>query len=210
MKNMTTIFERNMPIASEPLSADKAEGLPNIGLRLRYERRARRMRLKDLADSAGCSESLLSRIENNIVMPSLTTLHRLCRALEISVPELLRPPDVTSCVVYRQGDRANYPSDGPLQGDGKAEILVPFEEGRLLEAHIWHVPSKGKWCGPYQHVGEETGYVLNGALELVVNDETHIIRAGDSFFFKSDLSHSYRCHGDEDCRIIWVNTPPTF
>ena len=169
------------------------------------------MRLKDLADTAGCSESLLSRIENNIVMPSLTTLHRLCKALEISVPELLSPPDVSSCVVYRQGARPKYSNDGPIEGDGSmAEVLVPFEDGRLLEAHIWHVPANGNWCGPYQHVGEETGYVLNGTLELKVNNETHIIRAGDSFFFKSDLTHSFRCHGDEDCRIVWVNTPPTF
>ncbi len=208
---MTKAFEKTMPLPSESLSTDDAEGLPNIGVRLRYERRSRRMRLKDLADSAGCSESLLSRIENNIVMPSLTTLHRLCKALEISVPELLTPPDVTSFVVYRQGKRPKYSNDEPVEGDGTmAEILVPFEDGRLLEAHIWHVPANGNWCGPYQHVGEETGYVLDGALELKVNAETHIIREGDSFFFKSDLSHSFKCHGDKDCRIIWVNTPPTF
>lgn len=190
---------------------DGEEGLPDIGLRLRYERRARRLRLKDLADSAGCSESMLSRIENNIVMPSLTTLHRLCKALEISVPELLSPPDVTSVVVYRNGERPRYSSEGPVEGDGTmAEVLVPFEDGRLLEAHIWHVPVSGNWCGPYQHIGEEMGYVLAGALELKVRDETYIIGPGDSFFFKSDLSHSFRCHGENDCKIIWVNTPPTF
>jgi len=189
----------------------KDDGLPNIGLRLRHERRARRLRLKDLADSSGCSESLLSRIENSLVIPSLTTLHRLCKTLEISVPELLSPPDETSCVVYRDGQRPRYDNGGPVEGDGSmAEALVPFEDGRLLEAHIWHVPADGKWCGPYQHFGEETGFVLEGALELKVKNDTYIIGTNDSFFFKSDLSHSYRCHGDRDCRIMWVNTPPTF
>lgn len=46
-------------------------------------------------------------------------------------------------------------------------------------------------------------------MELRVHNETHIVRKGDSFFFKSDLSHSFR-FGEEDCRIVWVNTPPTF
>ena len=209
--NMTTISERKIaPVAKAP-SIVTDDGLPNIGLRLRYERRARKMRLKDLADSSGCSESLLSRIENNIVIPSLTTLHRLCKTLEISVPELLSPPDETACIVYRQGERPRYSNGGPVEGDGTmAEVLVPYEDGRMLEAHIWRVPANGNWCGPYQHVGEETGYVLDGALELKVKNETYVINEGDSFFFKSDLSHSFRCHGNQDCRIIWVNTPPTF
>lgn len=202
-----------MPSSPVPNAADSAEALPNIGVRIRYARRERRMRLKDLADAAGCSESLLSRIENNLVMPSLTTLHRLSTALDLSVPELLTVRDVTSCVIYREGERPSYsnPNEGPVEGDGtRAEILVPFEEGRMLEAHIWHVPANGNWCGPYEHAGEETGYVLEGALELKVHNETHIVRKGDSFFFKSDLSHAFRCFGEEDCRIVWVNTPPTF
>lgn len=195
-------------LAHAPEDADQ---FPNIGIRLRFERRARKMRLKDLADAAGCSESFLSRVENNIVVPSLTTLHRLCKTLGISVPALLSPPDVTPCVVYRQGRRPAYSNGGPVEGDGStAEILVPFEEGRLLEAHVWHVPANGIWCGPYRHVGEEVGYVLDGALELRVADNTYTVRQGDSFFFRSDLEHSYRSHGDVNCRILWVNTPPTF
>ncbi len=184
---------------------------PDIGLRIRHERRSRKMRLKDLADAAGCSESLLSRVENNIVIPSLTTLHRLCKTLEISVPELLSPPDVSSCVIYRQGQRPSYSNGGPVEGDGSmAEVLAPFKEGRLLEAHVWHVPANRIWCGPYRHVGEEVGYVLDGSLELKVADDTYIVEKGDSFFFNSDLEHSYRSHGEVNCRVLWVNTPPTF
>ena len=209
--DVTTTQENNMIRPSETPAAARDDGLPNIGLRLRHERRARKMRLKDLAEMSECSESLLSRIENNIIIPSLTTLHRLCKTLEISVPELLSPQDDASCVVYRQGERPRYASKGPVEGDGTmAEVLVPFGDGRMLEGHIWHVPANGNWCGPYQHVGEETGYVLDGALELKVNNDTHIIGAGDNFFFKSDLSHSFRCYGSLDCRIVWINTPPTF
>lgn len=190
---------------------DSSNELPNIGLRLRYERRARRLRLRDLAAAAGCSESLLSRVENNLVTPSLPTLHRLCNVLELSVHELLSPPKATSCIVYRAGERPQYSGSEPVEGDKTmAESLVPFGEGRMLEAHIWHVPANDNWCGPFQHVGEEAGFILAGALELRVNDDVFILHAGDSFFFKSDQRHSYNCYGDQDCSIVWVNTPPTF
>jgi transcriptional regulator with XRE-family HTH domain len=200
-----------MTIASDLEAIPLPEEFPNIGLRIRQERRTRRLRLKDLADAARCSESLLSRIENGLVTPSLTTLFRLCKALEISVPALLIPPTEKECLVYRRGERPRYFDGKRVEGESStAEVLVPFAEGRLLEAHIWHVPANSDWCGPYQHMGEEVGYIIKGALELKVRAETYFLKEGDSFFFKSDLEHSYRAHGDEDCRVVWVNTPPTF
>jgi transcriptional regulator with XRE-family HTH domain len=203
MKSQTTIKAGD--------ASDNRDGLPNVGLKLRAERRTRRMRLRDLADAAGCSESLLSRIENGLVVPSLTTLHRLCRALNISVTALLNGAEDNSFVLYRDGKRPQYSSGGWVEGDGSmAESLVPFDEGRRLEAHIMHVPARGKWCGPYKHIGEEVGYVLEGELELKVSGNSHIIRKGDSFFFPSDQEHAYRAYGETGCRILWINTPPTF
>jgi transcriptional regulator with XRE-family HTH domain len=199
------------------LAADSREttaaadtSLPNVGLRLRYERKSRRMRLTDLASAAGCSESVLSRIENGLVMPSLTTLHRLCRALQISVTSLLQAADEQTCVLYREGERPRY-VNGLVEGDSSmTESLVPYADGRLLEAHIIDVPGGGVWCGPYQHAGEEVGYILDGELALKVSEEMHIVRRGDSFFFKSDLEHFYRSNTDQPCRVLWINTPPTF
>lgn len=190
------------------LAADTS--LPNVGMRLRYERKSRRLRLADLASAAGCSESVLSRIENGLVMPSLTTLHRLCQTLQISVTALLEQADEKACVLYRENERPRY-ANGWIEGDGSmAESLVPFEEGRLLAAHIIHVPEDGEWCGPFRHVGEEVGYVLDGELALKVSGELHIVRRGDSFFFKSDLEHFYRSNSAGPCSVLWVNTPPTF
>jgi quercetin dioxygenase-like cupin family protein len=80
----------------------------------------------------------------------------------------------------------------------------------LLEAHIIHVPAGGVWCGPYQHAGEEVGYVIQGELSLKVSGEVYTVGKGDSFFFKSELEHYYRANSNELCSIIWINTPPTF
>jgi ribosome-binding protein aMBF1 (putative translation factor) len=45
-----------------------------IGTRLRHARLMQGARLKDVADQAGCSESLVSKIENNKLEPSLQVL----------------------------------------------------------------------------------------------------------------------------------------
>ena len=59
-----------------------------IGTRLRHARLMRGSRLKDVADAAGCSESLVSKIENNKVEPSLQVLHKLCSVLKIGLGDL--------------------------------------------------------------------------------------------------------------------------
>lgn len=193
------------------LEADSQdEGLPAVGPRVRYLRRLHRLRLKDLAATAGCSESLLSRIENSLVVPSLSTLHRLSKALNVNVAALIDPREEAICTIYGPNDRPRY-TRAAEEGDGStAEILTPFAEHRQLEGLLLEMPAGGSMCGPFQHVGEEVGYVLSGELELNVEGEQYRVPTGFSFFFQSDRIHSYRASGNENCRVIWVNTPPTF
>ena len=189
----------------------EAADLAALGRRLRSFRKLRKLRLKDLAGEAGCSESLLSRIENGLVMPSLTTLHRVARALGVSVAALLMPPEEDGCIVYGPGERPRYLRAEATEGDGSiADSLIPFAESRRLEGLLIHLPAGGPLCGPFQHEGEEVGYVLRGRLELVVDERPHAVGTGDSFFFSSERPHSYRALGDEDCLALWINTPPSF
>jgi uncharacterized cupin superfamily protein len=64
--------------------------------------------------------------------------------------------------------------------------------------------------GAMRHEGDEVGYVLEGRLELSIDDKLHALGPGDSFAFPSNLAHTYRNPGTEVTRVIWVNTPPTF
>jgi len=185
--------------------------MPAIGRRLRYFRRLKQMTLNDLAEAANCSGSLLSRVENDLVTPSLTTLHRLCNALEISVAALLAETEERSCLVFGPGERPTQGRAEAVEGDGSvAESLVPPANSRMLEGFVITLPANRRMCGPFEHEGEEVGYVLEGELQLVVDGETYSVKQGGSFFFRSDLPHSYGAKGRQTCRVLWINTPPTF
>jgi quercetin dioxygenase-like cupin family protein len=54
------------------------------------------------------------------------------------------------------------------------------------------------------------GYVLEGELELTVDQQKTFVKKGDSFFFLSHLPHGYRNIGSVDARVLWVNTPQSF
>jgi transcriptional regulator with XRE-family HTH domain len=186
-------------------------GALTVGRRVRHLRHSKQMKLAELAKAAGCSTSLLSRVENEIVEPSLSTLHRLCRALGISVSALFSDEIDNYCVVYAPGERPKYNLSGTAEGDGsRAESIVPYAGSRLLEGFIIDLPPDSPSCGPFKHEGEEAGYVISGELELVVNGKSYVVRRGGSFFFRSDIVHTYRAAGAKLCRVVWINTPPSF
>src|ERR1700681_2907691 len=79
--------------------------LGQIGARVRHARLVRGMTLKDVAASAQCSESSVSKIERNQAAPSLAMLHRLACALDTNVSELTADEWPDTGPVLRAGER---------------------------------------------------------------------------------------------------------
>ncbi|WJR76623.1 cupin domain-containing protein [Bradyrhizobium sp. NP1] len=183
-----------------------------IGLRLKHARLAKHLKLRELADRLGCSESFLSKLENDKVRPSLSMLHQIVGTLDINIAALFADPLTDAPVlIMRSDNRPVIRTDPLLQGPGIAlERLIATAKGALIEANIHCVSPGGHTDGEIIHDGEEIGYVLTGELELHVAGETYHVAEGDCFFFKSDLSHGYRNPGKVMTRVLWVCTPPTF
>ena len=49
--------------------AQHTDGLPSLGVRLRHARKVAGLTLKQVASAAGCSESLISKLENDAASP---------------------------------------------------------------------------------------------------------------------------------------------
>ena len=187
------------------------QAMERLGEAVRARRQLRGMRLRDLADLAECSESMLSKIETGRAVPSLALLRRIVSGLEVSILELFGAPHAAAPLVHRAGTR-------PTVAVGRAgtvpgvvlEFLMPRGEGLALEANIHTVNPGGSSSGSTSHVGEEFGYVLEGELDLTVDGETVHLRSGDSFSFRSERPHAYRNPGTIPARVLWVNTPPTY
>lgn len=196
--------------ASKPTPSKPKDGFW-LGARLKHARLLHQMRLKDVAQRAGCSESMLSKIENELASPSLTTLHRLCKALTLSVSDLLSNAKVDPWVIMRPDERKTIGRRNAAGSEGvSAEVLIPSAEGRLLEGFLVIIEPGGNTNGILQHKGEEVGFVVEGQLELTINKEVRLLNAGDSFYFPSNLPHAYRNPGKTRLRAVWINTPPTF
>jgi quercetin dioxygenase-like cupin family protein/DNA-binding XRE family transcriptional regulator len=182
-----------------------------IGSRLRHARLVKGLLIKDLAERVGVSISLISKYENNKLLPTLTVLHSLVSELDTNIGALFDPNWTGVDYVSRAGSRPRIAAGGSDESAGVTlERLVPNGIGHLLQGNIHIVAPGGGSMGPMRHEGDEVGYVLEGRLELTIDDTTYELAAGDSFAFPSNLAHAYRNPGQDVTRVVWINTPPTF
>lgn len=200
-------------MAGQPvLSENSGREISNatLGERLRHARRLHKLTLKSVAETIGCSESMLSKVETGRVAPSLQMLARLAEVLGTTIAALFNEEQGMSVTVYHPGERQvlGLGSKRDHADYTVLERLIPYAEGRLLNANLHVVPPGGGSNGTLSHRGEEVGFVVEGFVELTVDGKQILLGAGSSFFFSSSLPHSYRNIGSSVARIVWCNSPP--
>ena len=179
-----------------------------IGGRLKHARLLAGILMRELAAKVGCTESMISKIESGRVVPSLPMLQRLVGALDRDLASFFGSDPNSPGIVLRAGQRPIASTDPIRQGSQVSyERLVPFGAGNLLEGNIHVVEPSGAKDDPITHQGETLGYVIEGQLELTIDETRYVLGAGDSFFFKNHLTNRYSNPGPGPARVLWVNTP---
>lgn len=185
--------------------------LSDLGMRLRHARLAQEITLKQLALKVGCSESLLSKLENEVASPSLAMLHRVASALETSISDLMAENWVADSPVVKAEQRVRKRFvHRNKKGGIELENLTHHHKGGLLQGNIHIIEPGVASDGQIEHQGEEMGYVLEGEIALNLGEQTWTLSAGDSFYFPSNVPHGYRNTGATVAKVLWVNTPVTF
>jgi transcriptional regulator with XRE-family HTH domain len=221
MVKLAIPFQRGCKIHLEPRMAEKEtpsaqtvasrtatvpRGLRRLGAKIRNARLRSGLTLQEVAERAGCSVSMLSKIENEKALPSLTTLHNVVGVLNFNIGVLFDGGAQEEHIIVKDGSRPVILARSGVM----LERLVPFGDDHILQGNIHLVEPRSGSDGSLRHEGEEVGYVLEGELDLTVDGRTYRLRIGDSFNFKSHRAHSYRNPGTRRARILWINTPPTF
>jgi transcriptional regulator with XRE-family HTH domain len=178
-----------------------------LGARIRSLRQARRLTLRDVAERAGVTESFLSQVERDVTSPSIATVHRIARALDLSIAQLFAQDADTGRVVRREARRrVEYPGLKAVD-----EFLTSNVAGRLQVIMSTIEAGGGTGAEPYTHESdEETVIVLAGVLDLWVGDEHYVLREGDAITFPSRIPHWNVNRGATPATVLFCMTPPSF
>jgi transcriptional regulator with XRE-family HTH domain len=158
-----------------------------IGTHLRKIRIRQNRTIQEIADKCKLSRSMISKIETNKVVPSVSTLVKLARSLGTDVSALLEENgDLTSVLTHRgQVDENMTRTDRgyriyPFAAAFKNKKMQPFffvaQKREVKEHHL-------------THEGEEFIYVLEGSMKFQVGDVEYVMKEGDSLYFDSLEKH---------------------
>lgn len=178
-----------------------------IGPRIKVLRKQNGYSLQALADRADVSAATIHKVEQNGMVPTISTLLKIAGALDRPVSyfvedESEKPPTV----VTPAGERP--PIYTSHAGIDLAGISGPYGDFLLAGAVATVVPSASSGTKPMQHAGEELLVVLSGTFEFEVGGAVHQLGPGDALHFRTQQPHSWRNPGTEDAQIVWMALRP--
>jgi transcriptional regulator with XRE-family HTH domain len=158
----------------------------------------RKLSLDGLAERTGLTNSLLSKVERGVSIPSIATVLRLARAFDVDVAHLFGQA-VESRRICIERARASNSGRGRLN-------LVPIAGKRAqknMSPFIMYPAPEGEEQFN-EHAGEEFLYVLRGEIAMEFADRKVRLKAGDSIYFEGHLAHRQRSIGGDAATLIVI------
>ncbi|MBI5117646.1 helix-turn-helix transcriptional regulator [Candidatus Poribacteria bacterium] len=178
-----------------------------LGEKLRKMRLEKGMTLQNVAEKTGYSKALISRIENDSVSPSISSLIKIAGAVAISLHQLFTAVEGGHVSVIKKSGRKSSTLSG---GKIKVEYLSQGPPGSKMESVIKTfeagAASEDKRAA---HIGEEWLYVLKGKLEALVEEEAYDLNEGDCMYVKMATPHKWRNAAKGRTTTLVVSTPPS-
>ncbi|MCW5693778.1 MAG: helix-turn-helix domain-containing protein [Pseudolabrys sp.] len=149
-----------------------------IGERIKALRADRGLTLEVLAEKAGVSRAMLSRIERGESNPTAQLLGRVCAGLDVTLSALFAETEQAASPLARRAEQAVWrdPASGyvrrvvtPPNCGAAAEIVdVEFPAGATVTMESSRTPAS-----------DQQIVLLSGRMELTVGNTTHRLEAGD-------------------------------
>lgn len=163
----------------------------NIGKKIRKIRLNLTLTQQQLAEQCGLTKSMISKVENGVVVPALATLTKIAQALGVKASQLIETEDqqpslwtvnpfenpaqfVMTTLGYRIFSTSAGDKDHLMQ-----PILIYATESEV-KPHL------------VNHPGEEYIFVFEGEMTFVVDETIYLMRRGDSLFFDAMQKHGIR------------------
>ncbi|MGA4838496.1 helix-turn-helix domain-containing protein [Streptomyces sp. G45] len=178
-----------------------------LAARLAGLRAERGWSLGELAERSGVSRSTLSRAERAEISPTAAVLNRLCGAYGRTMSQLLSEVEAEPARLVRAADQAVWTDPGA--GFTRRSVSPPLAgmRGEVVDATLAPGADVAYDRPPVPGL-EQHLWVLEGALDVTVRDETHGLAAGDCLRFRVWGATRFRCRGERPARYALLVVAP--
>ena len=174
-----------------------------IAARLRGLRDAMDWSEQDLAAKINCEAELVRKYESGGVEIPVSFLTDVAHAAGVSLTEIITGADahLHNYAITPKGQGLSV----QRRKDYDYWSLAARMDNRIMEPFLVRVPPKEQKDLTFSsHNGQEFIYMLEGRLELWLDDKANILEAGDSIIFDSRISHALRGLDGKDALFLDV------
>jgi len=179
-----------------------------IGQQIGALRKARGLRLHELAKSARISKALLSKIENAKVSSPISTYSNIAEALGVNLGDLIREEQEVGCVVLPKHERKLVSKKQTSYGYQFESLGYKWPNKRFDPFLLTYWPQpKGAPLPHFKFDGEEFIFVIEGELEMVYDKERYRLNPGDCIFLHGNVPHGGRALGKKKAVALLMSFP---
>jgi transcriptional regulator with XRE-family HTH domain len=173
----------------------------DIGSKLREIRISRNMSQKELAEKVNLTPGFISQIENNQIVPSITSFIQICEVLGVSASEILSEKKIEEKYVIKKEEIF-----GKLpQKISNANVYKVLSDENF-QAYVVVMPSNSSVKGHFLTKKEpEIAFLLKGEVSLTLNGSNYSLSEGDFLYIKKSLPEKWQNKGGEKAEILLIS-----
>ncbi len=176
-----------------------------IGYRIKEKRKEKKITLQQLAEEVGVTKGLISQVENNRTVPSLTVLLRIIKALHVDLNDFFdkfSTLESNEPVTIKPGEHQRIEKEY-TRGIYYYRITSFKHNGKLVDI-VLHRQEKSAKKGYVSTEAHEFDYMLKGKMQYTIEGKKYILNEGDSFFYDARKMHLSRCLSEEPYEMLVV------
>ena len=161
-----------------------------IGAEVRRLRKSLDLTVAELGAAAGFSASMLSKIENGAISPSLATLKSLAVTLNVPISRLFSESEERrDCSFVKAGSGVRIERRGTKAGH-LYDLLGQSMTGEIVvEPYLITLKEDAVPYTHFRHVGVELLYMLSGKVRYRHADQSYLMEPGDTLCFDAAARH---------------------
>ncbi len=164
---------------------------PMIGKNIQRIRTARKLTLKVLSERSGVSKAMLSQIESDKVNPTVATVWKIAKGLNVELNDLLEGVDEPTRV-FSLNPASDDGSKLEKRKDGiTIKILSPLSSVEELEMYLLTFePNSTLASEPHVAGSQEYLTVVKGSVDVRAGENSAHLKPGDFLMYHADIEHS--------------------
>jgi transcriptional regulator with XRE-family HTH domain len=175
-----------------------------VGTKIREIRNDRKLSLRIMAERSGLNINTLSMIEKGKTSPSVGTLQRIAKVLDVPIVSLFDSGQLSKPIIFTGHDQRPEATCCEAIVQNLAKGLKDSTIEPFVISMQENVTSGGRTI---VHSGYEFAYCLSGKILYVIEEDEYPMKAGDSIVFAAQLPHRWQNINNGESQFMLVLTP---